>query len=157
MTTTAAATTTNAIEDIYVVTPDLLELEPLARQVADDTAGAVVTFSGTTRDSFEGKSVVRLEYEAYVPMAVAELRKIGQEARMKWSLHRIGVWHRTGLVPVGETSVVIAVSSVHRHAALEATTFIIDTLKERVPIWKKEVLASGEADWKANTEAPLPS
>ena len=89
-------------------------------------------------------------------MAEAELRKTGAEARAKWSLHRIGVWHRTGIVPVGETSVVIAVSSAHRHAALEATAFLIDTLKARVPIWKKEVLATGEADWKANVETQMP-
>jgi molybdopterin synthase catalytic subunit len=86
-------------------------------------------------------------------MAKAELKKISLEARNRWMLHRIGIWHRIGLVPVGETSVVIAVSSVHRQAALEATSFLIDTLKARVPIWKKEVLATGEADWKANSEA----
>jgi molybdopterin synthase catalytic subunit len=100
-----------------------------------------------------GRRVLRLDYEAYVPMAVAEMKKIGNEARQRWQLKRIGVWHRTGTVPVGETSIVIAVSSVHRHDALQAVSYLIDELKARVPIWKKEVLADGEAEWRANAEA----
>ncbi|RKP23774.1 Molybdopterin biosynthesis MoaE [Syncephalis pseudoplumigaleata] len=142
---------------MFVVSPAALDLASLARQVAHDSAGAIVTFSGTTRDTFDGKRVLQLEYEAYVPMAEAELRKIGREARSQWTLHRIGIWHRTGVVPVGETSVVIAVSSAHRQAALEAASFLIDALKARVPIWKKELLDTGEAHWKANSEATVHS
>ncbi|KAI8056807.1 Molybdopterin biosynthesis MoaE [Syncephalis plumigaleata] len=139
------------IEDIFSVTFEVLNMESLVKEVADNSVGAIVTFSGTTRDTFKEKMVIRLEYEAYVPMAEAELKRIGREARKKWTLHRIGIWHRIGQVPVGETSVLIAVSSVHRKAALEATSYIIDALKLRVPIWKKEVLATGEAEWRANT------
>ncbi|RKP04685.1 Molybdopterin biosynthesis MoaE [Thamnocephalis sphaerospora] len=140
-------------DDLYVVTDTRLSLEQLADQVRDDGAGAVVTFSGTTRNHFQGRRVLRLDYEAYAPMAEAEMRKIGDEARSRWALIRIGVWHRTGTVPVGETSIVIAVSSAHRHDALQAASYMIDELKARVPIWKKEVLADGEAEWRANAEA----
>ena len=94
---------------------------------------------------------MRLEYEAYVPMAEKELQVICGEARRRWKLTKIAMVHRIGLVPIGETSVAIAVSSVHRRDSLEAVHFCIDTLKETVPIWKKEVYEDGEV-WKQNSE-----
>jgi molybdopterin synthase catalytic subunit len=95
--------------------------------------------------------VVRLEYEAYEPMAVDELHRVAVAARAQWpSLHRVVLLHRLGEVPVGEASVIVVASSAHRRAALDAVAFCIDRLKETVPIWKKEVYADHAASWKAN-------
>lgn len=112
--------------------------------VADPGAGAVVTFIGTTRDHNDGRRVLRLEYEAYPEMALAEMRKIGETAAQRWPIMRIAIVHRIGVVPVGDASVVIAVSAGHRRAAFEACHFAIDRLKEVVPIWKKEHFEGGE-------------
>ncbi|XP_058068515.1 molybdopterin synthase catalytic subunit-like [Magnolia sinica] len=114
-------------------------------------SGAIATFAGTTRDSFEGKLVVELRYEAYVPMAIRRLRSICSSARSSWKIDSIAVAHRLGSVPVGETSVFVAVSAVHRSDAMEACRYVIDEIKASVPIWKKEVYANGEV-WKENAE-----
>lgn len=114
-------------------------------------SGAIATFSGTTRDTFEGKTVVELRYEAYVPMAVRYINSICTSARGMWKLDSVGVAHRLGPVAVGETSVFIAVSAVHRADALDACKYVIDEIKASVPIWKKEVYANGEV-WKENSE-----
>ncbi|KAJ0259257.1 Molybdopterin synthase catalytic subunit [Hirschfeldia incana] len=119
--------------------------------VSAPQAGAIATFSGTTRDTFEGKTVLELRYEAYVPMATRYLSYICADARSNWDVHKIAVAHRLGPVPVGETSVFVAVSSVHRGDGLDACKFLIDELKASVPIWKKEVYANGEV-WKENSE-----
>ncbi|XP_021843244.2 molybdopterin synthase catalytic subunit-like [Spinacia oleracea] len=113
--------------------------------------GAIATFSGTTRDTFDGKTVVTLRYEAYVPMAIRCIKSICTSAREIWNLNLIVVAHCLGPVPVGETSVFIATSSVHRVDALDACQYLIDELKATVPIWKKEVYANGEV-WKENSE-----
>ena len=111
--------------------------------VADPTTGATCTFLGTTRDHNDGRTVTELEYEAYPEMAVAEMRKIGDEARQRWPITHIAIVHRIGVVPIGEASVVIAVSSPHRVAAFEACHFAIDRLKETVPVWKRELFEDG--------------
>lgn len=113
--------------------------------------GAIATFSGTTRDTFDGKDVVELRYEAYVPMAIRCIKSLCSSARDTWNLNLIAVAHRLGPVAVGETSIFIAVSSVHRVDALDACKYLIDELKASVPIWKKEVYANGEV-WKQNSE-----
>src|SRR6516164_9280310 len=112
--------------------------------VADPATGATVTFVGTTRDHNDGRAVTELEYEAYPDMALAEMRKIGETAKQRWSIAAIAIVHRIGAVPIGEASVVIAVSAAHRVAAFEACHFAIDRLKEIVPIWKKEHFDGGE-------------
>ncbi|XP_038900956.1 molybdopterin synthase catalytic subunit [Benincasa hispida] len=119
--------------------------------VSAPQAGAISTFSGTTRDNFEGKTVVELRYEAYVPMAIRSIKSICSSARSSWNLHSIAVVHRLGPVPVGEISVFIAVSAVHRADAMDCCRFVIDELKACVPIWKKEVYDNGEV-WKENSE-----
>ncbi|KAK9224836.1 hypothetical protein WN943_009874 [Citrus x changshan-huyou] len=119
--------------------------------VSAPQAGAIATFSGTTRDTFDGKIVVELRYESYVSMAIRCIKSICSLARSSWNLHSIAVAHRLGPVPVGETSVFIAVSAVHRADALDACKFLIDELKASVPIWKKEVYSNGEV-WKENSE-----
>ncbi|KAF8400157.1 hypothetical protein HHK36_013455 [Tetracentron sinense] len=114
-------------------------------------SGAIATFSGTTRDTFEGKTVVELRYEAYVPMAIRRVKSICSLARSSWDLDSIAVAHRLGPVPVGQTSVFIAISAVHRADALDACKYVIDEIKASVPIWKKEIYANGEV-WKENSE-----
>lgn len=121
-----------------------IDAAAVAAAVALPSAGAVVTFLGTTRDHNEGRRVLQLEYEAYPAMAVAEMRKIGAAARERWPVEAIAIVHRLGVVPIGEASVVIAVAAAHRKAAFEACHFAIDRLKEVVPIWKKEHFDGGE-------------
>ncbi|KAG2529345.1 hypothetical protein BBO99_00003420 [Phytophthora kernoviae] len=121
--------------------------------VTHPSAGAISTFVGTTRDNFQGKKVVRLEYEGYTPMAVSELRKICVTIRAKWpEVVGVALFHRLGVVEVAEASVVVAVSSPHRREALEACAFAIDTLKATVPIWKNEQYEGDERMWKENVE-----
>lgn len=109
-------------------------------------AGAVNTFIGTVRNSANGKNVVWLEYEAYESMAVAEIRKIIDDASHRWPLQGWAVSHRVGTLKPGEVSVAVAVSAPHRRESFEACQYIIDTIKEKVPIWKKEVFEDGE-EW----------
>lgn len=139
--------------DFVKITESQLSIEEATKQVTSPSSGAISTFIGTTRDNFNGKKVVRLEYEAYTGMAEQELRKICKEVREKWSsIEHIAVYHRLGLVPITEASVIIAVSSPHRRESLEAVHFAIDTLKAKVPIWKKEVYEGDEPQWKENSE-----
>lgn len=121
-----------------------IDLDALARAVRDSRAGAVVTFVGTTRNENAGRSVRRLEYEAFTSMAVKEMRDLAEQAKRQWPLRRVAMAHRIGVVPVGEASVAIAVSSGHRGEAFEACRWLIDRLKEIVPIWKKEHYRGGE-------------
>lgn len=107
-------------------------------------AGAVNTFIGTVRNSTANKKVIRLEYEAYEPMAIAEIQKVINEAREKWKLTGWAVSHRTGALLPGEVAVVVAISTPHRKDSFEACQFIIDTLKKTVPIWKKEFFQDGD-------------
>ncbi|KAM5576967.1 molybdopterin synthase catalytic subunit [Rosa sericea] len=128
-----------------------IDIAKYINYVSAPEAGAIATFSGTTRDTFDGKAVLELRYEAYVPMAIRCMKSICSSARSSWNLVSIAVAHRLGPVPVGKTSVFIAVSSVHRVDSLDACKFIIDEIKASVPIWKKEVYSNGEV-WKENSE-----
>mmetsp|Transcript_26 Transcript_26/g.95 ORF Transcript_26/g.95 Transcript_26/m.95 type:complete len:336 (-) Transcript_26:189-1196(-) len=132
-----------------------LDLAGLVDLVRSPFAGAIVTFSGTTRNSFQDKVVTELEYHGYESMAVKKLEEICDEMRKKWpDILHVAIEHKLGDCPVEDTSVIIAISSAHRAAALEANDFAINTLKERVPIWKKEKYLGrhNEAQWKANPE-----
>lgn len=105
--------------DETVITKEVLDVGKIANAVVCDQAGGTSVFVGTTRDTFNDRRVMRLEYEAYEPMAVKEMRVLCDEARTKWiDLKHISVWHRIGVVPVGEASVIIAVSSPHRREAI---------------------------------------
>ena len=122
---------------------------PLSEQacidlVADDAAGGTTVFIGTVRNQTKGKTVQRLEFEAYIPMAEKEMRKIAESVEEKWKALKIVIHHRVGVLQVGEVPVIIAVSTPHRKAAFEACEYAIDTLKETVPIWKKEIFEDGE-------------
>ena len=123
-----------------------LSLERVVAEVASDDAGAVATFVGTTRARSRGREVVRLEYEAYEGMAESEMARIAAELRERHDVIAVAIHHRVGRVEIGETSVVIAVSAPHRAAALEACREAIDTLKQTVPLWKKELYVGGE-EW----------
>eukprot|EP01060_Flectonema_neradi_P012278 TRINITY_DN19150_c0_g1_i1.p1 TRINITY_DN19150_c0_g1~~TRINITY_DN19150_c0_g1_i1.p1 ORF type:complete len:204 (+),score=35.78 TRINITY_DN19150_c0_g1_i1:60-614(+) len=139
--------------DYFNITSDKLMADDLIQKVTLPSCGAVTTFCGTTRDNFEGKDVVELVYESYDEMAYKEMKRIATEIRKKWpDVGGIAISHRTGVVPVCESSVVIAVSSPHRGTSIEAVHFAINTLKKSVPIWKKEIYADGAPDWKRNTE-----
>ena len=131
-----------------------IDLALLERNVADPGAGAIVAFRGTTRRENAGRAVLRLEYEAYEPMALAEMRKLAREAGERWKIVRIAIAHRIGVVEIGETSVAIAVSAAHRAEAFEACRFAIDRLKEIVPIWKKEYFEGGEVWIGCQTSHP---
>ena len=129
---------------MYEIVAHAIDAAAVTAAVADPATGATVTFVGTTRDHNDGRCVTRLEYEAYPEMAIAEMRRIGETAQQRWPIARIAIVHRIGVVPIGEASVVIAVSAGHRRAAFEACHFAIDRLKEIVPIWKKEHFEGGE-------------
>ncbi len=121
----------------------LVESEVVAR-VAGADAGGVVTFVGNVRDRARGRSIEYLEYEAYPEMAEREMQKIADEAALRWPGVRVAIAHRTGHLEIGEAAVVIAAAAPHRAEAFEACRFAIDTLKQTVPIWKKEVATDGE-------------
>ena len=116
----------------------------LLRAMRDPAAGAVVTFLGTTRNENAGRRVVRLEYEAFSRMAEREMRALAATATKRWTLRKVAMVHRIGIVPVGEASVAIAVSAGHRAEAFAACRWLIDRLKEIVPIWKREHFRGGQ-------------
>ncbi len=112
--------------------------------------GGLATFYGSTRNNSDGKPVQRLFYEAYEPMAVAKMEEIADEIYEKWEVADLAMVHRIGEVPIGEVSVFIAAGSAHRAEAFSACRFAIDTLKETVPIWKKEFFDDGDV-WVGET------
>jgi len=114
----------------------------------DDQSGGIDVFIGTVRNATKGKKVLRLEFEAYEKMAIQEMTKIADMVLAKWPVHKILIHHRVGSLDVGEVPVIIVVSAAHRAAAFDACRYAIDTLKETVPIWKKEVFEDGEV-WVA--------
>jgi MoaE-MoaD fusion protein len=123
-----------------------LSLDTVVGEVANDRAGAIATFVGTVRARSRGRSVVYLEYEAYEGMAEQVMAQIAEQLRARYDLRDVAIHHRIGRVRIGEPSVVIAVSAPHRADALAACRDAIDTLKETVPLWKKEVYEGGE-EW----------
>jgi MoaE-MoaD fusion protein len=123
-----------------------IDVEAVAAEVADDRAGAIATFQGTVRSQSRGRAVVALEYEAYSGMAEKVMAEIADEVRSRYELCAVAVTHRICRVEIGETSVAVAVSAPHRQDALAACRDVIDALKERVPLWKKELYEGGE-EW----------
>ncbi len=135
----------------FEITEAPLSIQDLAQRVAEPSAGAIATFTGTARNSFRGKDVEHLEYEAYVPLAEQALAEIGTEIAHRWPVvTAVAVAHRVGRVEVGEASVIVVVSAPHRREALAACAYGIDRLKAVLPVWKKEVFADGEV-WRENT------
>ena len=132
---------------------DVLEESPLRDAVAGPSHGAVLTFRGTTRDHHNGRRVVGLSYEAYPELAIPVLETILEEAARLFSGARVAVAHRLGPVPVGDDSVLVVAAAAHRAECYEANRYVIDQLKSRAAIWKKEHYEDGSA-WKANTPSP---
>jgi len=130
----------------FRLTGEPLSLDAVVDEVRSDQAGAIATFIGTTRLQSRGRTVLHLDYEAYEEMAEQVMAQIAAELKGRYDLCEIAIHHRTGRVEIGEASVVIAVSARHRQDALAACKDAIDTLKEQVPLWKKEFYEGGE-DW----------
>ena len=139
-----------------LLTRERLDPQAVEQLVSDNAAGAVVTFAGLTRDHHLGRGVLSLEYEAHEPLALKQLEQLRATALERFKLTRAAVYHRLGKVEIGEASVVIAVSSEHRAAAFEGCRFLIDELKNTVPIWKKEYYADGsEPEWVGPDGKPV--
>lgn len=136
------------------ITPDPVAPAELLDGVGADEDGAVVLFLGIVRDHNDGRSVTGMEYEAYEEMAREVLEAIAREARDRWNTDRIGVVHRTGRLEVGEVSVAIAVSTPHRAEAYDASRYVIEEIKARLPIWKREHYVDGERRWVPGRRPP---
>lgn len=124
-----------------------IKVAAIIAEVASDGAGATSLFLGTVRDINDGRAVTGMEYTAYDAMAERELAKIAAEAAERFSGIALAIEHRVGVLALGDVSVAIAASHAHRAAALDATRFVIEALKRRVPIWKREHYADGTREW----------
>lgn len=129
------------------LTNEPIDFAALTEQVRSEQAGAVVLFLGTVREMTDGRKTVALDYEAFPQMAKAKLEELLAEARDKWPIERAAIVHRLGRLELGDVSVAVAVSTPHREEAFEAGKYLIDRLKEIVPIWKKENWADGSIEW----------
>jgi molybdopterin synthase catalytic subunit len=129
------------------LTQSPIDPSAILAQASSNDAGAVVLFLGTTREFTKGKQTASLDYECYPQMAEAKLAELEAQALEKWPLLHISIVHRLGRLGLGEASIAIAVSSPHRQAAFEAGKWLIDTIKEDVPIWKQENWADGTSEW----------
>ncbi|HKO73967.1 MAG TPA: molybdenum cofactor biosynthesis protein MoaE [Gaiellaceae bacterium] len=130
----------------FRLTEDPIDLAAVVAEVEDERAGAIATFLGTVRAESRGRNVVRLEYEAYEGMAENVMSELAETLKERYDLCEVAITHRVGVCEIGETSVAIAISAPHRQDALAACKDAIDTLKETVPLWKKEVYEGGE-EW----------
>ena len=139
------------MSDLLLISSQPLDILSAYAHVVQPDCGAVASFIGTTRDNFNHKEVLCLEYEAYEPMALKEMEKICVFLHAEYSVTRVSMSHRVGRVNVSEPSVVIFVSSSHRQQALEAVSKAIDMVKETVPIWKKEWYKDGSV-WKGSAQ-----
>jgi molybdopterin converting factor subunit 1 len=140
-------------QDFFELTTEPIDVGSVARRVVPRRCGATVTLDGYAREWTRGRRTLHLIYEAYAPMALGEMRRLGEEAHRRFDIAHIGIVHRTGRTDIGETSVVISVSAPHRRAAFEACEWAIRELKRTVPIWKKEFFEDGSI-WVEGDAAP---
>jgi molybdopterin converting factor subunit 1 len=143
----------NSCADFFELTTEPLNVGAISRSVVLPQCGATVTLDGYAREWTKGRRTLYLIYEAYAPMALSEMRRLGREAHKRFDIAHIGIVHRTGRLAIGDTSVVIAVSAPHRRAAFEACEWAIRELKCTVPIWKKEVFEDGQV-WAEGEAVP---
>jgi len=129
------------------VSSETIDAEALKRSLANAGAGGFCSFEGWVRNVNEGRAVERLEYEAYEPLVVSEGNRVLAEARERFSYLEARCVHRTGLLEIGEMAVWVGVASAHRDEAFKACRYIIDELKVRLPIWKKEHYVDGDSGW----------
>lgn len=130
-------------EPHVALTREPIDRDALVAALQQPSDGAVVVFDGVVRDNTRGRKTLYLDYEAYEEMALAEMKKLAREASTRFAVDRIGIMHRLGRLEIGESSIVIVVTSAHRAAAFDACRWLIDTLKRTVPVWKKEHFADG--------------
>ena len=133
-----------------VLSPDPLDARQISAALKSPEAGALCVFEGIVRRTNRDREVVRLNYEAYEPMAIEVIQAIAAEARARFDILAVSAYHRTGVLELGETAVVIAVAAAHRDAAFQACRYLIDELKARAPIWKQEFYRDGAA-WLSHT------
>ncbi|PWW01156.1 molybdopterin synthase catalytic subunit [Paenibacillus cellulosilyticus] len=138
---------------LYWLTDQPISVEEVTRRVIIPNHGASIAFVGTTREWTQGQRTVKLEYEAYAPMAIRTMEQIGEEIAARWNGAGCAIAHRTGIVDIADISVVIAVSAPHRDACYEASRYAIERLKQIVPIWKKEIWDDG-SEWKGHQTGP---
>jgi molybdopterin synthase catalytic subunit len=148
--------TTSSHNDICQLVRDPIDMPALILEVRAPEDGAIVTFDGFVRNQSHTRRTLYLDYEAYESMALAKMLQIAAQLHEKFAIHRVAIVHRLGRLEIGETSVLIAVSSAHRPAAFDACRFAIDTLKRTVPIWKKEYFEDG-AVWADGELPPAPA
>lgn len=129
------------------ITENSIQVEKLYNELYNITCGAVVTFEGRVRNHNDLKQVVKLEYECYYPMAMKVLEEIKNQALKKWNIKKLIAVHRIGEIPIGEIAVWIGVASVHRKESFEACQFVINEIKHKVPIWKRETYFDGLTKW----------
>lgn len=129
------------------ITTDPIDIQAVTDAVRDHRAGAVVLFLGTVREFTGDVQTASLDYEAFEEMALASFRQITEDAERRWSLVSSAVVHRTGPLELGDIAVAVAVSSAHRGPAFEAGQWIMDTIKQQSPVWKKEIYADGTTEW----------
>ena len=135
------------------LTRERIDAEPIVAAAKDGADGAVVIFDGIVRNHSRGRQTIHLDYEAYEEMATKQMRELGRQALDRFSVRQVTMVHRLGRLEIGETSVLIVVASAHRSAAFEACRWLIDTLKQTVPIWKRETFADG-AVWAPGEPFP---
>ena len=126
------------------ITSEILSLDECYQFVTDDSCGGIAAFVGTVRNSTQNKEVTQLDFSTYKPMAVKEMQKTADQALERFAIKKIAIHHAEGMLQIGDIPVIITASAPHRKAAFEACQFAIDTLKETVPIWKKEHFSDGE-------------
>ena len=147
--------TSSGNDDLILLVRKSIDAHTLVEHVRTGGDGAIVTFDGCVRNQSHGRGTLYLDYEAYESMALNKMNEIAAELHTKFQIDRVAIAHRLGRLAIGETSVFIAVSAPHRAAAFEACRFAIDTLKQSVPIWKKEYFEDG-AVWADGELPPVP-
>ena len=141
--------------DAFRISADPIDPAALSRALVHARAGACATFEGWVRDHNDGRAVLRLDYQAYAPLAQSEGERIIDEAREKFAIVGARCVHRAGALAIGDLAVWVGVSAAHRGAAFDACRYIIDEVKKRVPIWKKEHYADGESGWLHPDNTPV--
>ncbi len=129
------------------LTHDEIDYQQVTEAVRSHNAGAVILFLGTVREMTQGRQTIALDYDAYPEMAESKMAEIASEATERWQMEKVVIVHRLGHLELGDISIAVAVSSPHRQAAFDAGKYLIDELKRRVPVWKKENWADGSTEW----------
>jgi molybdopterin synthase catalytic subunit len=137
---------------VAILTADPIDIPSILARVGSPGRGGIASFVGVVRDHHEGRGVVRLTYSAYAPMVEAECGRIVMEAEQRWSV-AVALQHRIGTLEVGEVAIVAAAGAAHRDAAFEACRYVVEQVKRRAPIWKREVYADGSTAWVDPTAA----